>query len=119
MMGGGAIRRSLTFMKPENLDPNDARLGSLLRDARATPSLPPRFRESVWRRIEESETPADVRVGWLDALAARVLRPRFAMAFAIVLICAGSIVGAVQGTQSKHEDAQSRYIASVAPNSLR
>lgn len=106
-------------MKPENLDPNDARLGSLLREARATPALPPRFRESVWRRIEESETPADVRANWLDALAAWVLRPRFAVAAAVVLICAGSAVGVVRGAQTNHHDAQSRYVASVAPNSLR
>lgn len=83
------------------------------------PSLPPRFREGVWRRIEESETPATAGMTWLDALAAWVLRPRFAMAAAVVLICAGSVFGAVQGTQANRQDAQSRYVASVAPNSLR
>lgn len=106
-------------MKTENPDPNDVRLGSLLREARATPPLPPRFREGAWRRIEESEVPATVRVGWLDALAAWVLRPRFAVASAVVLICAGSVFGAVQGTQANHQNAQSRYVTSVAPNSLR
>jgi len=105
------------FMKPENSDSNDARLGSLLRESRATPSLPPRFREGVWRRIEESETSA-TQLGWLDALAAWALRPRFALAAAAVLICAGSIFGAVQGTQANHENAQTRYVT-YAPNSLR
>ena len=106
-------------MKPENSDPNDARLGSLLREARATPSLPPRFRERVWRRIEEGETPAATKLSWLDALAAWALRPRFALTAALVLIGAGSIFGAVQGTHTNHENAQSRYVTSVAPNSLR
>jgi len=106
-------------MKPENTDPNDARLASLLREARATPPLPPRFREGVWRRIEESETPAAAQLNWLDALAAWALRPRFALAAAAILICAGSIFGAVQGTQANHENAQTRYVTSVAPNSLR
>jgi hypothetical protein len=106
-------------MKPENPNPNDAPLSSLLHEARATPSLPPRFREGVWRRIEEAETPAIVRVGWLDALAAWALRPRFAVAAAVVLICAGSVFGAVQGAQANHQQAQSRYLSSVAPNSLR
>jgi di/tricarboxylate transporter len=106
-------------MKPENSNSNDARLGALLREARMAPSLPPRFREGVWRRIEESETPATVRTGWLDALAAWVLRPRFALATAVVLICAGSVFGVVQGKQANQENAQSRYVASVAPNSLR
>lgn len=106
-------------MKPENPDPKDALLSSLLREARNTPSLPPRFREGVWRRIGEGETPSTAGVAWLDALAAWVLRPRFALAAAVVLICAGSVFGAVQGTQANRQDAQSRYITSVAPNSLR
>src|SRR5205823_479099 len=93
----GLISPPSLFMKPENSDPNDARLGALLRQSRATPSLPPRFRDGVWRRIEESETPAPVRTGWLDALAMWVLRPRFAVATAVALICAGSVFGVVQG----------------------
>jgi len=106
-------------MNPENPNPNDARLSALLREGRTAPSLPPRFREGVWRRIEESETPSPVRVGWLDAFAAWALQPRFALAAAVVLICAGSIFGAVQGSHANQVDAQSRYVASVAPNSLR
>jgi hypothetical protein len=106
-------------MKPENPNPDDARLNALLRESRATPSLPPRFRENVWRRIEESEIPAPTKITWLDALAAWALRPRFALALAVVLICAGSLAGVHQGSQAAHQDAQSRYLASVAPNSLR
>ena len=106
-------------MKPENPNPKDARLSTLLREARAAAPLPPRFREGVWRRIEEGETPARARMGWLDALAMWALRPRLALAAAVVLICAGSVFGAVRGTQANHQDAQSRYVASVAPNSLR
>jgi hypothetical protein len=106
-------------MKQENPNPNDEQISALLRNARATPSLPPRFREGVWRRIEEREIPATVRLGWLDALVLRTLRPRFALAAAVLLMAAGSVVGARQGNQAAHQDAQSRYVASVAPNSLR
>ena len=106
-------------MKPENPNPEEARLSALLREGRAAPSLPPRFREGVWRRIEEGEAPATAQVGWLEALAAWALRPRMALAAAVVLICAGSIFGAVAGTQANHHEAQSRYVATVAPNSLR
>jgi len=106
-------------MNPENPNPEDARLSALLREGRAAPTLPPRFREGVWRRIEEGEAPAAARAGWLDAFAAWALRPRMALAAAMVLICAGSIFGAVAGTQANHNEAQSRYVASVAPNSLR
>lgn len=99
--------------------PNDEKLSALLRGARVTPSLPPRFREGVWRRIEESESPARTGVSWLDALAAWALRPRFALAVAVVLVSAGSLAGVRQGQLAAHQDAQSRYVASVAPNSLR
>jgi hypothetical protein len=106
-------------MEKENSNPNDEKLSTLLRSARPAPSLPPRFQESVWRRIEESEIPATARVSWLDALVSWALRPKFALAAAVVLMAAGSFVGAREGNQAAHQDAQIRYVASVAPNSLR
>lgn len=106
-------------MNPANPNPDDAKLSALLRESRSTHALPPRFREGVWRRIEESESPAVQRVSWLEALAAWALRPRFALAAAVVLICAGSLVGAREGREAARHDAQNRYLASVAPNSLR
>jgi hypothetical protein len=104
-----------------NPDPNDARLGTLLRATRAAPALPPRFQEGVWRRIEEADAPAlsTGNIAWLDALAALVLRPRFALAAATVLIVAGALLGAREGSQAVKQDAQARYLAAVAPHSLR
>ena len=106
-------------MNKVNPEPDDVKLTALLRRSRSSPSLPPRFQEGVWRRIEESETPAPARVGWLDAIVSWALRPKFALATAVVLVAAGSLVGAREGNQAAHQDAQSRYVASVAPNSLR
>jgi hypothetical protein len=106
-------------MNKENLNPDDAKLSTLLRDSRAAPALPSRFQESVWRRIEESEAPAATKRGWLDALTSLVLRPRFAFAAAVVLIVAGSLAGVHEGSQMARQDAQTRYVAAVAPNSLR
>ena len=106
-------------MKPENDLPNDEKLSALLHGARPTPSLPPRFQEGVWRRIEESEIPTPACIGPLEALISWALRPRFAVAAAVVLVASGSIVGARQGQQAAHQDAQTRYITSVAPNSIR
>ena len=108
-------------MNKENLNPGDARLDALLRAARPSPSLPPRFQEGVWRRIEEAEAPAKSAddVTWLDALAALVLRPRFALATAVVLIAGGALFGVREGNQMAKQDAQARYLAVVAPNSLR
>ena len=84
-----------------NPEPNDAKFGTLLRASRVAPALPPRFREGVWRRIEDADAPAPStgRIAWLDALAALVLRPRFALAtVATVLIVAGALLGVHEGS---------------------
>ena len=112
-------------MNKENINPDpgasDMKLGALLREARVSPALPPRFRDGVWRRIEEAEAPVRAAAGpaWLDALAALVLRPRFALATAVVLIAGGAMFGVRQGNQMVKQDARAHYVAVVAPNSLR
>lgn len=115
-------------MNEENINPNlrstegsDAKLGALLRTSRVSPTLPPRFQEGVWRRIEEASAPVKSTGGitWLEALAALVMRPRFALAAATVLIVAGALVGVREGSQMVNQDAQARYLAAVAPHSLR
>ena len=58
---------------------SDTRFREVLRAARPSPLLPPRFQENVWRRIEEADATAPSG-SWLDAFAALVLRPRFAYA---------------------------------------
>ena len=115
-------------MKKENINPDpgfaeagDAKFSAMLRASRTAPALPPRFQEGVWRRIEEAAVPGKSTGGinWLDALAALVLRPRFALATATVLMVAGALLGVRDGSQSAHHDAQARYLAAVAPLSLR
>jgi len=108
-------------MNKENINPAEAKLSTLLRASRVAPTLPPRFQEGVWRRIEEAAAPAKSNGGiaWLDALAALVLRPRLALATAIVLMVAGALLGVRDGSQMAHQDAQAHYLAAVAPNSLR
>ena len=120
-MGGGANPAALEPMNKENINPDDTRFSALLRASRPAPALPPRFQEGVWRRIEEAESPAGSpgSITWLDALVALVLRPRFALATATVLIAAGALLGMRNGNQMAHQDAQARYLAMVAPNSLR
>jgi hypothetical protein len=124
-MGGGQKPAALEPMNKENINlapgASDARLGTLLRESRVSPALPPRFQEGVWRRIEEAEAPARATggLGWMNALAALVLRPRFALATAALLIVAGVTFGVRNGNQMAHQDAQARYLAVVAPNSLR
>src|ERR1035441_1445970 len=96
----------------------DAPLGALLRPARVSPELPPRFQQNVWRRIEDAEAPAKSE-SWLDALAAVVLRPRFAVTAAAVLLLAGISAGTLEGRQMARHDAQMNYLASVAPQAVR
>jgi hypothetical protein len=100
------------------MSPDDEKLSALLRQGRVSPPLPPRFQESVWRRIENAAAPVEAG-SWLDALAALVLRPRFAYAAAAALILAGALLGARQGAQAAKQAAQARYVALVAPNPLR
>jgi hypothetical protein len=115
-------------MNQENINPDpgsagasDVKLGALLRASRVSPELPPRFQEGVWRRIEEAAAPAKSNgsIAWLDALAALVLRPRLALATAAVLMVAGALLGVRDGSQSAYHDTQARYLAAVAPLSLR
>jgi hypothetical protein len=105
-------------MNKANNNLGDAKLGALLRASRPSPSLPPRFQEGVWRRLEGAEAPAKSD-SWLDALAALMLRPRFAFATVSALVLAGALLGTHQGAQIAKQDARARYVALVAPNPLR
>ena len=102
----------------ENMNPDDTRFREVLRAARPSPSLPPRFQENVWRRIEEAGAPAKSGF-WLDAFVSLVLRPRFAYATVATLVLAGVLLGTYQGAQNVKQNEQARYLAAVAPNSLR
>jgi hypothetical protein len=104
-------------MRKENFNPE--KLGALLRESRMSPALPPRFQENVWRRIEDAEAPVKSgSITWLEAVVALMLRPRFAYATVAVLMFAGILLGAYNGTQTVRHDAEARYVAVVAPNPL-
>src|ERR1039457_277069 len=127
-MGGGQNPAAHEPMK-ENMNPDpgstkgsaeasDAKFREVLRAARPSPSLPPRFQENVWRRIEDADAPVKSS-SWLDTFAALVLRPRFAYAPVAPLMLAGVLLGTYQGAQNAKQTEQARYLAAVAPNSLR
>jgi hypothetical protein len=103
-------------MKPTKFEPDDARLGALLREARPSPTLPPRFQEDVWRRIEQAD--AKITANWLEVLAAWLVRPRQSIAVAAVLVVTGLGLGWNNGERLAHTEAQARYVAAVAPNAL-
>jgi hypothetical protein len=107
-------------MKENDLNQNDAALSTLLREARSTPALPPRFQENVWKRIERADKSesATARAGWLDALATWILRPQPAFALATVLVLMGIGLGWNSGERLARSEAQARYVAAVAPNAF-
>jgi hypothetical protein len=108
-------------MKTGNIEPTDARLRELLRASHRAPPLPPRFQEAVWRRIETSEAAGRnaSALGWLDLLVERLLRPRIALAGLAALVLLSGVAGALNGVASARQTAQARYLAAVAPNTLR
>ena len=100
-------------MNTPNLNPEDGRLNSLLRESRPAPGLPPRFQENVWRRIEQKH--ADTTApSWVESLAALILKPRFALATVCALMLVGVTLGSLNGTAHARHDAQERYLAAVA-----
>ena len=103
-------------MKENFTPPEDKALRALLRGSRSVPALPPRFQENVWRRIELAES-ADA--SWLDAVARWLMRPRLALAAIAVVVVVGVGLGWRDGHQLARHDAQARYLAAVAPDSLR
>ena len=100
------------------MNAEDLQLQTLLRENRPAPSLPPRFQENVWRRIEDAEAPMRPD-SWLESLSALILRPRFALAAVTTLALAGAFLGTWEGRQVARHDAQMNYLASVAPQPLR
>lgn len=100
---------------------SDESLGALLRADRPAPSLPPRFQEAVWRRIESSPTNYGIMsLGErLDRAVAWLLRPGLALAGVAVLLLVGTAIGVMQGTNLADELAKQQYLTAVSPLTIR
>jgi hypothetical protein len=108
-------------MQTQPQPPDDEKLRTLLREEWPAPPLPPRFQESVWRRIDTAETPATRTpppFAGLERWVERLLLPRFALASLTVLLAAGGLTGAIASIGAAKQQAQERYLSSVAPNIL-
>lgn len=100
---------------------NNEPLRTLLREARPAPHLPPRFQESVWRRLEKEDAAPITRptsLGWLQRWTERLLLPRFALAGLALLLVAGGLTGFISSADMVKQQAQERYLSAVAPNIL-
>jgi hypothetical protein len=99
----------------------DARLGEILRQSRPDAQLPPGFQDAVWRKISRarvSRTPGTLAER-LDQLAGWLLRPRLALALAVVMVAGGVTAGIAQGEGAANSIARAKYLASVDPSALR
>lgn len=101
---------------------DDAAFDVLLREWKIEPSLPPRFGEWVWRRIERAATPpapsvslAAVLAHWIASLPPR---PALAAAYVTVLLAIGAGAGWHQArleTARVSNDLKARYVQAVDP----
>lgn len=99
-------------MNASNQDPLNRELHTLLRDSRPRPELPPRFRENVWRRIEQPGSRGQSS-NWVETLAGLLLKPRFAIATVAVVLLTGTLAGSMNGQAQALHAAQERYVATV------
>jgi hypothetical protein len=109
-------------MRTNNSPGDDAPLDALLQEWQPKPSLPPRFQEQVWRRIERAETApaptltlAQLFAAWLTS---RLPRPAMATAYMAVLLVIGAGVGwsqARQETARVTTELGARYAHTVDP----
>ena len=104
-------------MMKDPCEPSDEPWRALLRGARPSPTLPLRFQEAVWRRIEgiqATHEPASLPE-WLDRAAAWLLRPRLALAGVTAMLLVGAVLGVRQGDRLAHDLAKQQYLAAVSP----
>ena len=107
-------------MKSPNPSPEDKPLTELLHQWKVNASLPPRFEEAVWRRIERGQAPPvlsmwDVISRWIGTT---LPRPAMAAAYVAVLLVIGGSVGWTQAhekTARVKEELGQRYVRVLDP----
>lgn len=97
-------------MKPNQKPESDEQLSKLLHEWRPTASLPPRFQEAVWRRIDRAEATAKPSFwhGLTRWAEATFRRPVLAVSYVAVLLVFGLSAGYLQA-----RDASSRTLAQM------
>lgn len=103
-------------MNPPNPLEDDAGLRSALKEAHPSSSLPPRFQEGVWSRIDRAERQESARgANGLEFWLARLLRPAWISAGLAGVMLAGVWVGIRDGDSQALQEGRSRYLAVVSP----
>jgi hypothetical protein len=107
-------------MKPEHPMQSDEVLRQTLQQWKVDTSLPPRFQEQVWRRIDLSEAHVELPA-WLqlwNRLSAALTRPSLAASYVTLLLLSGVLAGYLQAHISRTQasgDMAARYVQMVSP----
>ena len=107
-------------MNTNEPDNRDEALRKLLKEWRTDTSLPPRFQEAVWQRIERAQSPVMpslrlVIAHWIGAL---LPRPALATSYVAVLLAVGVTVGWAQAHQTNthvRDELGQRYVRVLDP----
>jgi hypothetical protein len=105
-------------MKPDQKPERDEQLSKLLREWQPATSLPPRFQEAVWRRIERTEAKLSfwhIITHWIET---SFRRPALAVSYVALLLFVGLSAGYWQARNASTRTlAQMRtaYVQSVDP----
>ena len=107
-------------MKPNHPSGNDEPLRELLAQWKVEESLPPRFQEQVWKRIEQAEArkPQSKLAALAHWIEATFRRPVLAFAYVAVLLFVGLGTGywQAQGAMAQSQsELRARYVQSVDP----
>src|SRR2546427_6414553 len=107
-------------MKTNEPGDNDEALRKVLREWRTDASLPPRFQEEVWRRIERAQASGApsawaVMIHWIGVV---LPRPALAASYVAVLLAIGVTVGWAQARQETarvKDELGQRYVRVLDP----
>jgi hypothetical protein len=109
-------------MKKSEPAENDRKLSNVLREWKVGASLPPRFQEGVWRRIESATvaqaTNATVWSVFSRWIGSSLSRPAMAVAYIGVLLTIGATVGwarAYQQNARVKDELGQRYVQVLDP----
>jgi len=107
-------------MKPNQNPKNDEDLRAVLREWVVDTSLPSRFQDQVWQRIEQAETRPESRF-WsqLARLVETTLpQPKIAFSYFASLLVLGILAGSMTAQMKSNRlnsDLSTRYVQSVDP----
>ena len=109
------------FMEPDRPPENPEPLRKLMREWKVTKSLPPRFQEGVWKRIERAQAADSTPSVWVVIahwISTVLPRPALATAYVAALLALGVTVGWTKARQENarvKDELSQRYVRVLDP----